>query len=399
MQRITIILGALLVCATAGLAMAQNQFSPVIQVNDKVITAYEIAQRERLLRVLGAPGDLNEEARERLIDERLQVQAAEAEGLEATDQGIANGIAEFAGRANTSPENFLALLAQSGVSKEHFEEFVRAGIVWRELVRSQFASRVRISEDEVDRAVALAGREGGARVLLSEIILPARNPAEAQQSEALANRLSRSINGTQAFAAAARQYSAAPSRGAGGRVDWLPITRFPPALRAELLTLRPGGVTSPVQAGNAIAIFQLRALEEVPPTTPDVVSIDYAEFRIPGGAPADARDVAGQVDTCDDLYGIARNLPEDRLLREVRPPAEIPADVRQALARLDEDEASFDVRRGDVQILLMLCARTTAGAEGVDRDTVRRQLRNQQLEAYARGALAELRADALIVDL
>ncbi|MEM9342660.1 MAG: peptidylprolyl isomerase [Pseudomonadota bacterium] len=394
----TIVLGALLVCLTASLATAQNQFSPVIQVNDTVITAHEIEQRQRLLRALGAPGDLGEEARERLIDERLQVQAAEAQGLAATDQGIENGITEFAARANTSPKNFLAVLGRAGVSREHFEEFVRAGIVWRELVRSRFASRVRISEEEVDKAVALAGQQGGARVLLSELILPARNAAEAERSEALARRLS-TINGTQAFAAAVRQYSASQTRGAGGRIDWLPISRFPPELRAQLLTMRPGQVTDPVRSGNAIALFQLRAIEEVRARDPEVVAIDYAEFRIPGGAPSDARKIAGDVDTCDDLYGVARKLPEDRLLRETRAPADIPADVRQALTVLDNDETSTAVRRGDTQILLMLCGRTTAAEEGVDRASIRRQLQNQQLESYARGALAELRADALIVDL
>jgi len=399
MQRMSFVFGLVLICLSAGIAAAQNQFSPVIQVNDKVITEYELDQRQRLLRALGAPGDLAEEARERLIDERLQVQAAEGLGLEVTDQGIQNGVAEFASRANTTPENFIAVLGRSGVSEEHFVEFVKAGILWRELVRSQFVSRVRITEKEIDRAVALAGREGGARVLLSELILPARNAAEAQQSEALARRLSASINGTQAFAAAARQYSVSRSRGAGGRLEWQPISRFPPALRAELLTLRPGGVTTPLRGTNAIALFQLRALEEVAPRDPEVVAIDYAEFRIPGGGAADAQVIAGEVDTCDDLYGVARNLPEDRLLREVRPPAEIPADIRQALTVLDEDETSTAVRRGDIQILLMLCSRTTGVEEGVDRAVIRRQLQNQQLESYARGALAELRADALIVDL
>lgn len=387
-----------LVVASVTGAAAQNRFSPVIRVNDKVITPFELEQRQLLLRALGAPGDLAEEARDRLIEERLQVQAAESLGISVTEEGVQTGIAEFAGRANTTPENFIATLARNGVSAEHFADFVTAGLLWREVVRSRFASRAQVSEEEVDRAVALAGREGGARVLLSEIILPARNPQEAARSEALAQRLT-NINGTQAFAAAARQYSASPSRGRGGQIDWLPIGRLPPAIRGQLLTLPPGGVTDPVRIPNAIGLFQLRALEEVPATAPEVISLDYAEFRIPGGSPSDARVIAGEIDTCDDLYGVAHKLPEDRLLRETRTVAEIPADVRQALDRLDANETDTSLRRGDVQLLVMLCGRTTAANEEVDRSAVRRQLLNQRLESYAAGYLAELLADAVIVDL
>ncbi|MDU8945656.1 peptidylprolyl isomerase [Ovoidimarina sediminis] len=384
---------------SAGPAAAQGSFSPVIRVNDKVITAYDIQQRARLLQALGSPGDPLEEAREALIDEKLQLQAAEATGLSLTEEGVEQGIEEFAGRANTTPENFLATLSRAGVDRETFIDFVTAGLLWRETIRLRFAQRARVSEDDVDRAVALASSGGGARVLLSEIILPARNAQEAAQSEERARQIAASTRGFQAFAAAARNFSASPSRGRGGRIDWIPLGNLPPQIRAELLTLPPGGVTTPLRAGNAIAVFQLRELQELPPRAPEVLSLDYAEFRIPDGERADAVRIANEIDTCDDLYGVAKNLPEDRLLREARPLDEIPADVREALATLDANEVSTSVRRGSTQLLVMLCGRTTEASEAIDRAQIRRQLVNQRIESYATGYLAELRSDAQIIEL
>lgn len=393
-----LLLALALAAALPGAAAAQGRFGPVIRVNDKAITQYEIEQRILLLRALGAPGDLASEARERLIDERLQIQAAEELGIEATEAELQAGIEEYARRANTDAETFVSVILRNGVSEQTFRDFVKAGVLWREVARTRFAPRSQVSEDEVDRALALAGTSGGARVLVSEIILPARNPEELAAAEARAEEVSR-IRSFEGFAAAARSYSAASSAAQGGRIEWLSLSQLPPPLQAEFLTLPPGGVTEPLRVPNAIAIFQLRALEELPPERPATVAVEYAAFLLPGGGAAEADDVAGEVDTCDDLYGVAQGLPEERLLRETLPPAEIPADIALELAKLDENEVSTALTRGGTRLVLMLCGRTTETAETLDRGAVRSQLANQRAAAYADAYLSELRADAVIVEL
>ncbi|MEM0946240.1 MAG: peptidylprolyl isomerase [Pseudomonadota bacterium] len=378
--------------------IGQSVFDPAIRVNDTLITRYDLAQRVELLAALGAAGDLSENARDRLIEERLQLQAAAEAEIEATEEAIEAGIDELAGRANVSREEFLAGLARRGVAEETLYDFVEAGILWRRVIRARIGNRASVSEEEVDRAVTLLGREGGVRVLLSEIILPARDAAETSASEERAAEIAQ-ISSFDAFSDAARNFSVSQTRGVGGRLDWLPLTRLPPALRSELLTLPTGRISSPVRLPNAIALFQLRALEELPVSNPATVAIDYAEFRIPNGSQADARRIAGEIDTCDDLYGTAFGLPADRLVRAERPVGEIPGDVRAALESLDENEVSTSVRRGNVQLLLMLCGRTTAVSEEIDRAALRRALLNQRIESFSASFLSELRADALIIDL
>jgi len=386
---------AVLMMFTPHIGFAQGLYTRVIRVNDKAITTFEIEQRVLLLQALGAPGNLEREARDRLIDERLQIQAAEELGISASEEGIREGIEEFAQRANTDVENFLAAIGRSGVSVEAFSDFVEARILWREVVSARFAARAQITDEEVDRAISLIGQQGGVRVLVSEIIIPGRTPEEMAQAEERATQIAQ-VNGFDAFSAAARNFSAAPSREQGGRIDWLSINELPPQLRAQFLTLRPGGVTEPLRLPNAVAVFQLRAIDELPPAVPKVVSVDYAEIHI-AGSEADARRIAQRIDTCDDLYGIARGQPPNRLRRDVRPVSEIPRDVAAELRRLDEDEISTSLVRGNARVLLMLCGRTTEQAQDVDRATVRRQLVNQRITSYGTAYLAELRSDAVIV--
>ncbi|MEM9475645.1 MAG: peptidylprolyl isomerase [Pseudomonadota bacterium] len=392
------LLAAWFVLAAAAATSAQSQFSPVIRVNDSAITAFELTQRTRLLTVLGATTGVEQIAREGLIEERLQQQAAAQQGISVAEEDVTLGLDEFAGRLGISADEFLGQLEQAGVQRASVEDFIRNGVLWREVLRSRFAARAQVSEDDVDRAIALTGSTGGARVLLSEIILPARTPQETAAAEARAAQFSE-IQSFAAFAQTARDFSAAPSRADGGQIDWVELNALPPDLRAQLLALPPGGVTEPVQLQNAVAVFQLRDLQEVPPQRPDALAIDYAELRLPGGSRSEAQELAAQADTCDDLFGLARALSPDQLVREVLPIAQIPADIAAELAKLDRNEVSIDLVRDGTRLLLMMCGRTNEITEGLDRAEVRAQLRNQRIASYADGFLAELLADAVIVDL
>ncbi|KMW56231.1 Survival protein SurA precursor (Peptidyl-prolyl cis-trans isomerase SurA) [Candidatus Rhodobacter oscarellae] len=401
MAQLRIMILGLLV-ALAGPALGQsNPFAPAVQVNDRVITQFELDQRILFFEALRAPGDLEQQALDRLVEERLQYDAAQTLGLSIGDEQVQAGMEEFAGRANLTAEQFVAAMGQEGVAEETFRDFVRAGMLWREVVRARFGPRTVVTEAEIDRALELGSATGGVRVLISEIFLPADTPERRAAAQRRAEDLSK-ITTLGAFASAARQYSAAPSRGRGGRQDWIPVGNLPPAIRAQILTLAPGEVTDPIEVPNAIALFQLRDLEETDAADAEAVSVEFARYFIPGGrsgaALAEADKIMAEVDTCDDLYGVAQGQPEDRLLRDVLPVAEIAGDIAIELAKLDEGEVSTALSTGDGQALvfLMLCGRTLEVNAEANREAVRQSLINQRLASYASGYLSELRADAVI---
>lgn len=382
-------------------AMAQTIFDPVVKVNDRAITGFEVDERANLLKVLRAPGDPRTQAVERLIDERLQLDAAAAAGIIPSADEVNAGLDEFASRANLSAEEFTKAIAPAGVSPETLRDFIRAGVAWRQLVQQKFGPRARASEAEVDRALAQSSR-GGLRVLLTELILPANTPDATANSERLAAEISQYTTAG-AFGSAVQNFSVAPSRAAGGRLDWLPLENLPPQIRGLVLTLAPGQVTPPIPVPNAIALFQLRAIEETGTAAADIAAIDYAAYYIAGGknpkALTEAARVRASVDRCDDLYGIAKGQDESVLDRGTLPVAEIPQDIAIELAKLDAGEVSTALTRSDGQTLvfLMMCGRTANLSEDVSRQDILMQLSNERLASYANGYLAELRADAVIV--
>ncbi|MEO1681485.1 MAG: peptidylprolyl isomerase [Pseudomonadota bacterium] len=387
----------------AGPSAAQgNPFRPVIFVNDSAITAWELDQRIAILRLFRSPGDPTVQAREALIDERLQLAEAARVGIETSEEEVLTGMEEFATRANLSLEEFIGALEQGGVSVETYRDFVRAGVTWRSYIRQRFGPIAgQISEEETDRALQLSSRPGTADALISEIILPVRNPEEQVRAEEITRNISATVRGESAFAAAAREFSAAPTRDAGGRVaEPVNVGSLPPAVREQILTLGPGEVTAPITLGGAIGVFLLRELRDTGRPDVEAVRLDYARYLIPaadrGAAAAEAARVRALIDECDDLYAINQGQPEERLVFESQLSGEVPPQIALELAKLDENEVSTAIVRDGVLVFVMLCSRQPEREEEVDLGRVRAALIDQRLQGYSQGLVAELRAAAII---
>ncbi|MFT5615567.1 MAG: peptidyl-prolyl cis-trans isomerase SurA [Granulosicoccus sp.] len=381
---------------------AQNLFSPAIIINADVVTYYEIEQRAQLYRLLRNPGNPEETARTELVKDRLKQQATREAGIQLSPEDIAVATENFAKRAKMTPEQFLKALKEGGVEPETFRDYISITVEWGDLVRSQFLNRSRPSDAEIDRALGRVGNGGGIQVLLSEIIIPI-TPQNAAQVEELADQLSK-ITSTEAFAKAAAQYSATDTRSNGGRMDWLPINNLPPDFRPLLLALRPGEVTDPISLPNAVALFQMRDVQEITGGTPKYSAIDFARYYIAGGrseqALKTATEISNRIDTCDDLYGIAKDQPAEVLDRESLESGSIPNDIALELARLDPGEIStrLTTSNGQTLILLMLCGRTPAVGEDDIRVDLINGLIEQRLNAFSVSYLDQLQADALIIE-
>jgi peptidyl-prolyl cis-trans isomerase SurA len=395
-----VLVGAML-AMTSPQADAQSLFSPAIKVNQDIITWYELGQRQQFLTALGAPGASEDEVRKALIDDRLRRQVMREAGIEARPEDVQAGIDEFAARGQLSSDQFLQLLADQGVGRETVRDFVADQITWREYVGARFLSQARPSEDEINRALGQTDG-GGLQVLLSEIIIPV-NQQTVAQAELLAEEISQ-LEGFDSFSAAATQYSAAATRDNGGRLDWLNLASLPPALQPVIIGLKNGDITQPLSLPNAIALFQMRGLREVATGTTRYSEIDYAIYNMPGGRSAEtlakAAKLKEEIDTCDDLYGIAKDQPPEVLQRIQASPGEIPRDVALELAKLDINEVSTTLTRNNGQTLmfLMLCTRTRDLGEETTRADVANALTQQRLEAFANSLLAQLRAEATIVE-
>jgi len=396
MRRWLVLFGILvgLLLSSHAQAQSRNPFAPAIKVGERVITNYDLDQRTLFLTLLNAGPEAERIARQQLVNEAIQFIAAEREGMSVNEEAVTEAQSNFAAQGNLTREQFIEALGQQGVEEGTFRNFVAAGLVWRDAVRQRFLPQVRVTEADIDRALARTPAEAGVRVLVAEVILPADDPRTERASIARANEIRRRTDFDE-FSAAARLFSISPSRFQGGEIGWRPASVLPEPANQEILRLSPGQVTRPTQLGETIAIFQLRDRETVQAGSVEVVSADYAEILIPGAgterARAEAARIAREARSCDDLFGVLRGSADARISRQTTRINALPAEIARQIAGLDANEISTS-RTGDGQLrLVMLCERTLRESAAVDRSTARALLTNQRLEAFAAGYLNELR--------
>ena len=375
-------------------AHAQSPFSPAIFVNDKSITHYEISQREMLLKILKAPGNISELARTQLVEDRLKLAAAEDINLLPSKDDIRNGMDEFSSRGSLDTNTFIAEIGKIGVSEQTFSDFIKANIAWRKVVQARFGSRSLVTDTQLDRSTNSTGSGSGLRVLLTEIILPVSKNQKAQAQE-IAEELSK-IRSADAFSQAARKYSVAPTRTLGGRVKWQDLDKLPDVLKPLIFGLAPGEVTQPLSIPNGIAIFQLRGIKETSFRRPAAASVEYLTYTFPSQDKSTLTQLKIQTDHCDDVYGVAKNNPSHTFFRERNKPGKINKTLRNVLAILDAHEKYFS-SQDNLSSLTMLCSRSAfVPEEAPDLQKIRLGLRNQRLENYAHGYLENLLQDARI---
>lgn len=399
MTRLLPLLTASLIALSAQVipaAAQQNLFAPRIIINDRAVTEYEFQQRLLFMRLMRAPGDLEKQALDDLIADRLRVQEAARFGITATEENVQKGMEEFAQRANMTAEQFIDQLGKAGVAPETFRDFVEAGVLWREIVRGRFTGKAKVSDEEIDRVLEAETKKAALVVSIAELIIPV-NPGEEEKALALANDIRRSVTGEASFAAAVEQYSAAPSRERGGRVDPLPLANLPPQISGLLLPLAPGQVSPPMMIPGGVALFQLRSVVEGPQTSTLPVQVEYARLRLPISAESDTAiaKVQVQAQTCQDLFGLVPGLPEDQLSIIKQTMDQIPSDVGLLLSRLDRNEMVVrDV--GGAREVLMVCTRSPVTDPPIERENIRNRLANVKIDRMAEQYLATLRANAII---
>lgn len=380
-----------------GAAAADTVIGPAIQVNQDVVTTYELDQRIKLMTALNQKGDVPKAARESLIDDRLRTAAAAALEIRVANADVQQGMSDFAARGNLTAEQLLVYLAERGVDAESMRDFVRAGQAWRYAVRKRFSGGVTVTDAEIDRAIA-AGLAGGTelQVSLAQIFLPDTGD-EADQTY-LAQRIIDGSKSSNAFMIFAQKYSKGPNAGGGGLLDWQLASALAPEVQGAIAGLEPGEVSKPLRVEGGVSIYYLRDRSPAPATGPLSYDVDFAVMGFAPGQEAAAAAAAGKVISCGALYPVARGLPEEALQRQTLPQRGLPAPYAGVLAQMDPGEIRLVPRSDGGTDLVMLCAKTPQTSVPASRDAVRQQLLNRKIALLAEGWLNQMRSEALIRD-
>ncbi|MDB4596404.1 SurA N-terminal domain-containing protein [Amylibacter sp.] len=135
------------------IAQPTNTFKVAVEVNDQIITNYEISQRIKMLEIFGAKSVSKKEVINSLINERLYTYSAiELKALPDNSE-IDKGLDNFAKRGNLNKKDLLAYLDSRNVSQETLIAYITAGLTQRKVIQKKFVNNIIISQGDVESAI------------------------------------------------------------------------------------------------------------------------------------------------------------------------------------------------------------------------------------------------------
>jgi peptidyl-prolyl cis-trans isomerase SurA len=409
----------LLVCLLLALrpaaAAVEQRIAAV--VNDEVVSMRDLDDRLDLVMITSGIPD-REEARARLapqvlrslIEESLQLQEARRLAIEVVQPEIDTALNNIAQRNQLSVEQMRSNLAANQINFDTLLRQVRAQIGWIKVVNRTIRPNVTVTVDQLDLAVQEAQQsEGQPEFLLSEIVLPADNPAQADRVAQDARRLVQTLREGASFESLAQQVSAAASAERGGDVGWVAAAQMPPELIATLERLRPGEISEPMGSPVGYHIFWLRdqRIADSPvAATQAAVEVSLTQILFPvdgaeGGPDAVRGRAAGlrpRLTDCPAMVAVAEELqaPASGELGWLRV-GDLPRDLGQAVLTLPVGQVSPPLDGPGGIHLLMVCERRDPDAlSAAQRDQIAQRLEQERTERLARRYLRDLRKQAFV---
>lgn len=206
----------------------------------------------------------------RMIDERLEEQAAEKARISVTPEEVDRGIQNLAANQNATPQQLEDEARRLGLTEQDFRDEVRRQILEGKLLELRVRPRVRVTEQDARSAYqryqqAFAERSMVDIRILALRILPNATEEQVKSTLALSDNIVARARTGEDFCAMVLKYTQDPSCGSRGPQ---PLQALIPPVRDQIPSMKPRDVGTPIriqQPGvDMIIVFQLAETPRVP---------------------------------------------------------------------------------------------------------------------------------------
>ena len=413
MKRLLLVLLSLIFLS--GPAAPQELVRIAAVVNDNVISMLDLLARIKMAGLATGLEDSPELRQElvqpvlrNLIEEQLQIQEAERQGIVVSEEEIISGFEMVEQQNGLRPGQLDGWLSSLGIPRIYFERQIRAQILWAKFIASRLRPQVVVSEEDVEEELArLEINRGKPEYLLSQIDLYFGEPSKTEEVMATAHQLVRQVRAGAQFGAIAAQFSHNAIGGSGGDMGWMRASQLRPELTPVGAGLEVGDVSDPVRSLEGVHIIYLRQRREIMVSDPSRVRVRLMQVTLPistGGADNAvtnqsvlAEEIRDNIRGCENMASLVEELKSDASgdLGWVSL-GDLPDVFRGPLLNLEIGTPSPPVRTELGVHLLMVCERDDPDQNFDRRGTIRVRMEDARLEVLARRLLRDLRHSAFV---
>lgn len=328
MRRLAFLL--LLVALTGPVhAAVSSELDRIIAVvNEEVITQSELdarlpAIRKQLTRQrVRMPPDevLRKGVLDRMVLERLQLQAAARLGIETTDAKIDQAVRQVAQENRMDVAQFESALRQEGLDMGQFRDQIRTRLIIQQLLEREINSRVSVSDSELTSFLERnPGAGADVEYNLSHILIAVPEsaaPETIQKAKAKAELLLAQLKAGAEFEELAIANSQDAKALEAGSLGWKKPGQLPALFLSAIEKLKPGEISDVVRSPNGFHILRLNdrrgtAAAPITQTRARHILIRPTELLPPAEAKRKLEQLRGRIENGADFAAVAKASSDD----------------------------------------------------------------------------------------
>lgn len=240
----------------------------VAVVDDDIIAASELRQAARsAVRQLQSQGTplppqdvLLRRVLDRLVQERLEIAAADRAGIQVDDQTVNAALADIARRNNVSLGTLRETLEAEGYNYQQFREDIRRDITTARLRQRMVDSNLSVTDQEVDNFLAQQSDLDRREYHLQHILVglpegasPESIAAARERAQTVLDRIRQGAD----FQQMAVSYSDGQQGLEGGDLGWRRATEIPAVFAESVSRLQPGQVSDLIRSPSGFHILKV----------------------------------------------------------------------------------------------------------------------------------------------
>jgi peptidyl-prolyl cis-trans isomerase SurA len=386
------------------------------KVNGHVITGTDVDQRVALIANQANTAISAEEMQRlraqvlrNLIDETLQIQAAEFQEMPVTqqeiDQTYARVAAENLGGDIGAMDEYLRSI---GSSPQSLKRQIHGELAWQNLLARNVRPFVNVAAEEVNEMIErMEAARGTEEYRLGEIYMNATRE-NAAEIEATMRQIMEQLRDGGSFVAYARQFSQASTAVVGGDLGFVRAGQLPPELASAAQEMQPGQLVGPIPIQGGYSILYMIDRRKVLGADPrdavlslKQISLDFGPGATQAAAETRLRSFTEGVQAmrgCGDADEAAAALGATVVTNDEIAIRTLPEELQPLLLQLQIGQTTppFGSLEDGVRVL-MLCGRDDPGeVGGPDAAAVMAQLEDQRVSRRAQRYLRDLRNDAFV---
>ena len=256
-------------------AFCKSDFRVAYQVDDQIISNYDINQARKLRNLLNNSNLGRTEVEKIVINEKIKEIYANRLKISASDAELNAQLNNFLKSNKMNIRELKSLMRTKGIDIETFYNFVKSNIRWQKVLDNRFGYKINNLPMQDTIPVAPTPKRIEKEYEFSEIFI-SYEQWDPKNAKLIANRLEIELKAGADFEKAVERFSSAASKIKKGKVGPIKKSRLPKQFRDILDGLNKNEISRPLEINGGLVLLRLNKTRSYKTMKTPKLSVTYS---------------------------------------------------------------------------------------------------------------------------